>query len=787
VPATLLNALFVCVAFPVLLFVPGMVLWRIVSARYKRVRVYAREMLGPWTAVGVQVAVSVLVTGWVGYVLGEIGLFSRTLLVVIVAGLSGLGLVATGWKPRSLFGRHGASGSGARARSWRAAIRAAWGNRGVAAGVKGFINEFVVRNEWFYAPVLLVVAAFLFTSPMRTLWRGHEAGRHLACGIALAERGSFSLDDPIGPALQGAATPADASGNAHLASGTRLAGDTRLANDYRVSPRDSKTIYPAFLHFGATWIGIGYALLGRWGALHVTALLAVVGVVMFFLFARSVSSVKVALLATLLLVLNFVQSYFVRTSSPAVISQLLVFTAFWAFVLFVRLELKPFGILAGIALGQLVLTGQHLYPQLLVGWVVFACATFLLYHPKKMYRFIVFPFLLVVLQPVLFDTFLGTYYTRNAARGLVEALAPGVGGDWAAGLPRALVRLAGVGVLIGIGVAAYRAAYRRAVRFRERVHGAATWRDGLLLRLAGTAAALAYVVVFAVRHPPHLVSAGIVVHHAKWFYQFIDELGFGFFLLGVGLFVYFCVVRRRQAGMTFPFVVFFLFLLTAMWNPLTSGVLMHGAARLVPLYLPFAYFFVAYSLFALREVSGRLILGEAVKVLVVILAVVLPAVTAREQQVVQPWDRHAPGRDVLGQYDAFFQGEPFPREAIVLFEASLAPDQVPLVMQLVYGVDSVVLDGDRMDAAGAGALARQLEVLGRPLFYAHAVDGPADIPEGFIRGPELELRITSCVLEETAGSRPRSTVMAGSHIIFVKLETAEPAAAGSDTPATPDG
>jgi hypothetical protein len=223
--------------------------------------------------------------------------------------------------------------------------------------------------------------------------------------------------------------------------------------------------------------------------------------------------------------------------------------------------------------------------------------------------------------------------------------------------------------------------------------------------------------------------------------------------------------------------VFFVFWLTATWNPLTSGTLMDGAARLVPLYLPFAYFFVAYSLFALREVSGRFILGEAVKVLVVILAVVLPAVTAREQQVIKPWERHAPGRDILAQYDAFLRTEPFPRNAIVLYEQSLAPTQVPLVMQTVYRVDSVVLDGDRADPAEAGRIAGRLAQTGRPIFYAHAANGPSSVPAGFVRGPELPFEITTSILEEKTGSRPRAIVAAGSRLLLVRLEpeAAEPA------------
>jgi hypothetical protein len=417
----------------------------------------------------------------------------------------------------------------------------------------------------------------------------------------------------------------------------------------------------------------------------------------------------------------------------------------------------------------------------LVGWVVFVCSTYQYYHPKKLYRFIVFPFLLVVFQPALFDTFLGTYYTRNLARGLTEALAPGAGNDWTANLPTALARLGGLLGLVAIAAVIYRAAYRRNERFRDAIRRLLAWRGGLLLGLAGAAVALAYLVVFVARHPPYLVEQGVVVHHAKWFYQMLDEVGFAFFLLGVGLFVYFAIVRKRLPGLTFPVTVFFLFLLTALWNPLTSGSLMHGAARLTPLYLPFAYFFVAYSLLALREVSGRLILGEAVKVSVVILAVVLPLITARQQQVLRPWERNEPGRDVLAQYDEFFRREPFPRNAIVLFARRLAPSQVPLVMQLLYRVDSVVLEAGTTNAA-AGALVRRLLPSGRPIFYACEAGAPASMPQGFLRGPEVEFVISTTILEEKVGSRPRAIVEAGSRIVFVKLEPVDP-----DVPARRDG
>jgi hypothetical protein len=332
--------------------------------------------------------------------------------------------------------------------------------------------------------------------------------------------------------------------------------------------------------------------------------------------------------------------------------------------------------------------------------------------------------------------------------------------------------LAGLVGLVAVGVGVYRAAYRRGVRFRAVVQRVLSWRNGLAPKLAGAAIALAYLVVYAARHAPHLVENGVVVHHGKWFYQFIDELGFGFFLLGVGLFVYFCLVRPRQPGLTFPFAVFFLFLATALWNPATSGVLMHGGARLVPLYLPFAYFFVAYSLFALREVSGRLVLGEAVKVLVVILALVLPAIAARDQQIVRPWNPQTRARDVLAQYDRFLERELFPRDAVVLFDPPLAPSQVPLVLQLVYGVDCVVLDGPWAGPDAAGALAQRLMAAGRPVFHAHEAHATPTVPTGCIRAADMTFTITTSVLEEKVGSRPRSIVTAGSAIKFVDLDLA---------------
>ncbi|MBN1917364.1 MAG: hypothetical protein JW889_05600 [Verrucomicrobia bacterium] len=758
---TLLKAVFGCIAVLVLFMAPGAVLWRSVMKRYERVRRLVGELLGPVTSIIVQVAISMLITGWAGFVLGEIGVFSLHLLVGVVAGLSVLGMLATRLKPRELLAPR-AKPPERRGRPFRDVVHRARRAEGFLSGVKEVINTFALRNEWFYAPVLIVIAAFLFMPPMRTVWRGHQSGRHLVCGMVLAERGSFRLDDPIGAVLWQGETPAN------------LAERTRLDDNYRVATADPTAIYPAFLHFAATWIGIGHALLGRWGATHVTALAAVVAIVMFFLFVRAITSVKVALLAAALLGLNWAQAYFVRTSSPAIIAQLLVWTAFFFFVLFVRLEVKPFGMLVGVALGQLVLTGQHLYPALLIGWLVFACSTYGRYHPKKLYRFIVFAFLLFVFQPLLFDSFLGTYYTRNFARGLTEALAPSADGDWTARLPAAVARLGGIAGLVVFGTMVWRSAYRRGTAFRVAVDGVLAWRGGLALKLAGAAVALAYVVVFAARQPPYLVEAGAVVYHGKWFYQLIDELGFGFFLLGISLFAYFCLVRPRRPGLTFPFAVFFVSLVTAIWNPMTSGVLMHGAARLVPIYLPFAYFFVAYSLFALREVSGRLILGEAVKVLVAILAVVLPAVTVREQQLIEPWKRHEPGRNVLAQYDAFFREEPFPPNAIVLFDPDLVVTQAPLVMQLLYhtryGVDAIVLDGKWADPAEAGQLVARLKATGRPVFFAHAAKAQPILPFGYGRGPELEFDIRTSILEETIGTRPRGIVRAGSSIVFVTLE-----------------
>ena len=68
----------------------------------------------------------------------------------------------------------------------------------------------------------------------------------------------------------------------------------------------------------------------------------------------------------------------------------------------------------------------------------------------------------------------------------------------------------------------------------------------------------------------------------------------------------------------------------------------------------------------------------------------------------------------------------------------------------------------------------------RPVFYAHAADAPAVMPEGFIRGPELEFVIETSILEEKVGSRPRAIVQDGSRIAFVKLEPQVPAEASTE-------
>lgn len=314
---------------------------------------------------------SVMLSGLLGFVLAEFGWFSvwaiAALNLLIIAGL---------WR-----------WSG---REWR-------GGPGAWIGLPQFVAASVrplgarlgrFRAEIVILCVLLGVGAVLFSRPAEMVRGGLDSGAYINAGVALGRTGAIIIRDRLMRELNNDLP----GGGSEVREVIQEYNRDRYALKYQRMPgfyvldKQDAAIVPQHYSFYPVWIAIFYQLFGLWGALYATPFLALLAVAAVFFFTRRIFAPSVALLAVALLIVCPAQIWFARYPVSEVPTQLFAFVFFFAFAGFMgglkRLRgleaaaaadempgsdaatearrtavgTRLFGVLAGVALGELALT-----------------------------------------------------------------------------------------------------------------------------------------------------------------------------------------------------------------------------------------------------------------------------------------------------------------------------------------------------------------------------------------------------------------------------------------------
>jgi 4-amino-4-deoxy-L-arabinose transferase-like glycosyltransferase len=339
-----------------LLYVPGATLLNSLMARSRYRPAFSDTAEWLFTAV----LVSVLVTGGLGFVLAEVGLFSAWLLLALVL-LFALGLaLILGQFPFGL-----------------GLVRSALALPGAYAQRETERRN--ARIERGALVVIIVVAVALFARPAEMVRGALDSGVYVNMGAALARTGAVLQRDVLMRQL-----------NDDLGEGRELMQPQNLSRysldrlrmpGFFVFDKKAALVLPQFYWLFPVWIGLLYSLFGIWGALYATPLLALLCVLAVYFFARRVLTPGAALVALGLLVLCPVTIWFARYPIAEVLMGLLAFGGFFAFLRMVHLlrtaddePITPqsairnphspearrawasfWGLVAGVSLGQLAL------------------------------------------------------------------------------------------------------------------------------------------------------------------------------------------------------------------------------------------------------------------------------------------------------------------------------------------------------------------------------------------------------------------------------------------------
>jgi hypothetical protein len=339
---------------------------------------------GPaWTFMAV--AISVLLTGGLGFILAEFGWFDVWLIAAIevLGSLVALWLAAGERRAMAATARGWLSEMGARlagslgAASWRSA----WGDRATR----------VARIENVVLVALLLLGAALFARPAEMIRGALDSGTYVNAGVALGRTGALVLTDPLMRQLRDDdpvtfQPVAEARQFLQPLNLERYTLNRLRMPGFYMLEKKSGMVLPQFYSLYPVWIAIGYQLFGLGGALLITPLLALLACAAVFFFARRMFSTRIALVGLAFLITCPLQIWFARYPVSEIPTEMLAFIFFYAFLRFseasgrlralravaesedrptgnaedewaaASLNARFFGVMAGAALSEIALT-----------------------------------------------------------------------------------------------------------------------------------------------------------------------------------------------------------------------------------------------------------------------------------------------------------------------------------------------------------------------------------------------------------------------------------------------
>lgn len=305
-------------------FLPGALLVAIFSGRHKLSLRLSEQLY-------LIVAGSVLLSGWVGLALAELGVFSPSSVAILVTGIVVAAALAARKRLALSLG----------AFDWR--------ELGVAAALLGFT----------------LVAYF---PPFEYVLGGRDPGIYVNTGFHLARDGNLTFTDPIIASIPRENWPLFFRVDKDIPDWNHL-----RFQGYRLENPETARVAPHGLHLYPTWIGIASALYQMKAGLYATPFFAMMGALGVFFAARRIFDFEVAAWAVAFLTVIQVQVWFARFPNSEVVVQFLYAMALFFLYFAEEKRSAVAGALAGVALGSTLLARMEnvlfIVPiALVMGW-----------------------------------------------------------------------------------------------------------------------------------------------------------------------------------------------------------------------------------------------------------------------------------------------------------------------------------------------------------------------------------------------------------------------------------
>jgi hypothetical protein len=376
-----------------------------------------------------------LVIGWLGLLMAELGIFSLSKLVgILLAFLAGTVM----------------------------ALRTRRGTLRLLASIPS-------RPAWLILP-LAVLALVVFFHPAEFILGGADAGVYVNLGANAARTGSLLIHED---GLAEVPTSLWPGLFRQMPTGAPVRY-VRFPGFY-LSDDVPGLVIPQFFPLHPVWVAISNGLLGLRASLYMTPLWATLGVVALVLAVNRAFDMRVGLLAASLLLVIPTQVYFARYPTSEALTQFLLWAGLYGFVAFTVDEHPLWGVLSGLALGQVFLVRIDALPVLLLplAWLIYS----LWRRSWRKQLWFSAPFAIMLLHtflhaclfswPYVWEVYrgvwyLGLYFVRHAWWLLISLLLATTSLLWAARRFRIslakggrIARCAGAVMVLGMGLFAY--------------------------------------------------------------------------------------------------------------------------------------------------------------------------------------------------------------------------------------------------------------------------------------------------------------------------------------------
>jgi len=339
--------------------------------------------------------ISVLISGPIGLMLAQVGVFSLGSLLLALAAYSVfcLAFIAIKGEGLSLSFQH-------------------------------------IRFDWEDAIIvfLLCLSLLLYARPAEYILGWLDAGWYVNTGVRIAKTGSLTGESQVFSTLPPAAKPLFYSSFASLKKLFPYFPDTESRGIYlwsfAVADPEGGQVTAYHPPLFSIWIAIFYALGGLRFGLYATPFFGALSVLSLYFAGKAMFGRKVGLLAAVLLTISFTQIYFSRTPYSEIFGQFLLFSGIYAFTTYI-VEGKPlYAAIAALSFGQAVLSrieGVIVILPLVVffGWWMISKRSL----PKD-FRFFAIPFGLLLVDGVVLALTASRPYVELNSYGLWVKLRP---------------------------------------------------------------------------------------------------------------------------------------------------------------------------------------------------------------------------------------------------------------------------------------------------------------------------------------------------------------------------